>query len=378
MTPAPAAGRWAAAAVRVRLPVCLALSLLALLAVPGSAGAESADEARARADAAAERVAALQSEVSAARSEYQRTLRSLAGAVTREVQADAAADTAARAALVADRQRIAAVRALEQSGGSLGMVEGVLNAGSPAEFAARWKLSSEVVTLLAGQADDLGAAAASTAEVAQQERGSSRVALATVDDVETAYLTLDALLTEQEEILATLDAEARELAQAERIQERIEAERAAAAAAAASASGEATAGGVPRSYLALYQSAAATCQGLPWPVLAAIGQVESGHGTNTGPSSAGAMGPMQFLPSTFAAYAVDGDGDGVADIWNPADAIFSAARYLCANGAGGGPRALYNALYRYNPADWYVQLVMGVARQLAVRFGEPVPVAERP
>jgi hypothetical protein len=50
---------------------------------------------------------------------------------------------------------------------------------------------------------------------------------------------------------------------------------------------------------------------------------------------------------------------------------------LCANGAGGGPRALYNALYRYNPADWYVQLVMGVAGQIALRFDEPVPVAER-
>ncbi|MCZ3387211.1 MAG: lytic transglycosylase domain-containing protein, partial [Actinomycetia bacterium] len=95
-------------------------------------------------------------------------------------------------------------------------------------------------------------------------------------------------------------------------------------------------------------------------------------------SSAGAMGPMQFLPSTFAAYAVDGDGDGIADIWNPADSIYSAARYLCANGAGGGPRALYNALYRYNPADWYVIMVVRVAGELAPRFGEPVPTAEAP
>jgi membrane-bound lytic murein transglycosylase B len=354
------------------------VTVLVVLAVPGAAGADSAEEARARADEAAARVAALQAEVSDARADYRRTLRTLAGAVTREVQADEAADTAARAALVAAQRRVAAVRALEQSGGSLGMVEGVLDAGSPAEFAARWKLSSEVVTLLAGQADVLGEAAAATSSVAAREQSGSRVALATVDDVEQAYVRLDALLSEQEEILAALDAEARELAQAERIQARIEAERAAAAAAASSASGTATAGGIPRDYLELYQAAASTCQGLPWPVLAAIGQVESGHGTNTGPSSAGAMGPMQFLPSTFAAYAVDGDGDGVADIWNPADAIYSAARYLCANGAGGGPRALYNALYRYNPADWYVQLVMGVASQLAQRFGEPVPVAERP
>ena len=77
------------------------------------------------------------------------------------------------------------------------------------------------------------------------------------------------------------------------------------------------------------------------------------------------MGPMQFLPSTFAAYAVDGDGDGVADIWNAADSIFTAAKYLCANGAGGGPRALYNAIWHYNHADWYVQMVLSLAKKYA-------------
>ena len=90
------------------------------------------------------------------------------------------------------------------------------------------------------------------------------------------------------------------------------------------------------------------------------------------------MGPMQFLPSTFAAYAVDGDGDGVADIWNPADSIYTAARYLCANGAGGGPGPLYNAIWRYNHADWYVQMVMNVAAGIARNFGEPIPTAEAP
>ena len=66
-------------------------------------------------------------------------------------------------------------------------------------------------------------------------------------------------------------------------------------------------------------------------MLAAIGQVESGHGRNTSTSSAGAMGPMQFEPATFAAYAVDGDHDGVKSIMDPADAIYTAAHYLCAN-----------------------------------------------
>src|SRR5206468_12613207 len=84
---------------------------------------------------------------------------------------------------------------------------------------------------------------------------------------------------------------------------------------------------IPASYLRLYRAAAATCRGLPWTVLAAIGTVETGNGANTSTSKKGAMGPMQFLPSTFAAYAVDGDGDGVANIQDPADAIYSAARY---------------------------------------------------
>jgi hypothetical protein len=114
-------------------------------------------------------------------------------------------------------------------------------------------------------------------------------------------------------------------------------------------------------YLSLYRSAAATCPGLSWTVLAAIGQVESGHGRNSSTSSAGAMGPMQFEPATFRAYAVDGDGDGVASIQSPPDAIYTAARYLCANGAGRGAGALSAAIFRYNHAGWYVATVLRLA-----------------
>jgi hypothetical protein len=121
---------------------------------------------------------------------------------------------------------------------------------------------------------------------------------------------------------------------------------------------------IPANYLRLYRAAAATCRGLPWTVLAAIGTVETGNGANTSTSSKGAMGPMQFLPSTFVAYAVDGDGDGVANIQNPADAIYSAARYLCAWGAGLGGQSLYAAIFAYNHADWYVRRVL----QLAVAY----------
>ena len=108
------------------------------------------------------------------------------------------------------------------------------------------------------------------------------------------------------------------------------------------------AGAGPADYFALYHAAAPTCPGLSWTVLAAIGQVETGHGTDTSTSPAGAMGPMQFLPATFAMVAVDGDGDGRTDIQNPADAIFTAAHYLCGNGAGTGPAGLSTAIWNYN------------------------------
>ncbi|GAA1546206.1 hypothetical protein GCM10009678_31110 [Actinomadura kijaniata] len=127
-------------------------------------------------------------------------------------------------------------------------------------------------------------------------------------------------------------------------------------------------GGRPGSYLDLYKQAATTCPGLSWTVLAAIGQVESDHNRNPGRSSAGALGPMQFMPATWKAYGVDGDGDGRADIMNPYDAVPSAARYLCANGAGRGGRQLYRAVWHYNHADWYVQKVLALARAYAARY----------
>jgi hypothetical protein len=126
--------------------------------------------------------------------------------------------------------------------------------------------------------------------------------------------------------------------------------------------------GRPGSYLELYQQAATTCPGLSWTVLAAIGQIESGHGRDVGPSSAGALGPMQFMPATWKAYGVDGDGDRKADIMDPYDAVPTAARYLCANGAGRGGAALSNAIWHYNHSQSYVHGVLTLARAYARRF----------
>lgn len=114
-----------------------------------------------------------------------------------------------------------------------------------------------------------------------------------------------------------------------------------------------------KQYRKLYrQSAKKYGFGKDWYILAAVGKVETNHGENMGPSSAGAMGPMQFMPSTWKSSGVDGNGDGVANVMDPRDAIPAAARYLK---TGGAPEDWYAALYSYNHADWYVKKVLGVA-----------------
>jgi cell wall-associated NlpC family hydrolase len=116
----------------------------------------------------------------------------------------------------------------------------------------------------------------------------------------------------------------------------------------------------PMSFAALRSiwQAAGNTYGIPWEVLAAINKVETDFGQNLGPSSAGAIGWMQFMPSTWARWGIDANGDGIADPDNPTDAIFSAAHYL----AGcGGQFNISAAVYCYNHATWYVNEVLGLA-----------------
>ena len=129
-------------------------------------------------------------------------------------------------------------------------------------------------------------------------------------------------------------------------------------------------GAIPPAMLALYQQAAATCPGLPWTVLAAIGTVESDNGTSTLPgvtsglNAAGlAAGPMQFEPATFAAYGLPVPPGGVSppDIYDPVDAVYAAARMLCANGARNGAN-IPGSVFAYNHASWYVAEVLALAQ----------------
>jgi murein DD-endopeptidase MepM/ murein hydrolase activator NlpD len=108
----------------------------------------------------------------------------------------------------------------------------------------------------------------------------------------------------------------------------------------------------------LWQRAGAT-YGIPWQVLASINKIESNFGQNMGPSSAGAVGWMQFMPSTWLRWGVDADGNGIADPWNATDAIYAAARYLA---AAGGQTDLERGVFAYNHADWYVREVLDLAR----------------
>jgi hypothetical protein len=116
---------------------------------------------------------------------------------------------------------------------------------------------------------------------------------------------------------------------------------------------------IPPFLLPIYQ-ACGTQYGIPWEVLASINRIETAFGTNLNVSTAGAIGWMQFLPSSWKMYGVDANNDGRKDPFNPVDAICAAARYLR---AAGGQEDIRRAVFAYNHADWYVDEVLLYAKQ---------------
>lgn len=355
---------------RRRAAAVVAGLLLCVVAPAGSARAESAEEARAAARSAAERVAALQPGVDRALKAYELALADLASGVSRSIVADQEADAAAVVDAARRGQASDRVRALYMTGSAAALYASVLDAGSAAEAMQRVAYVQRLVAV--GSA----AATAGSADTARL-RGRAGVlesradaGTATAAKVQRRYETVLARLDEAAAEVAALSERARGLEEAQALLARIADLNAAVAATGAQRVETARASAaIPPLYKRLYVQAARTCPGMSWSLLAAIGQVESGHGANPGTSYAGAQGPMQFLPSTFQAYAVDGDKDGDKDIRDPADSVFSAANYLCRNGAGRGPDALARAIWHYNQADWYVQLVLKLAGQYAERDG---------
>jgi hypothetical protein len=146
-------------------------------------------------------------------------------------------------------------------------------------------------------------------------------------------------------------------------------------------------GDIPLTALLAYRGAAdvmgeakASC-GLSWPLLAAIGRVESDHGRADGArlgedgvstptrGAPGGLGPMRFFPSVWRMVAVDGDGDGVRNPHDIDDAALAVAVYLCAPGEDlRGPAAKRAAVRTYDDARRYVELVL--AYEEMYRSGE--------
>ncbi len=122
---------------------------------------------------------------------------------------------------------------------------------------------------------------------------------------------------------------------------------------------------IPLFLLPIYRAAAIQYD-VPWPILAAINEVETNYGTDLSVSSAGAEGWMQFEPATWLQYGVDALNAGYADPYNPVDAIFAAARYLHAAGASGNLRT---AILAYNHSDEYASSVLLRAKLIATYPG---------
>jgi hypothetical protein len=336
---------------------CVVMSLAAPAAADTSAQADS------KVKAILAQVQKIQREVALAEQTYDVALAGVAGSVNTAILDGRTRDEIAAAAKAQQAQLDDRVRGLYMSGGPLAVYASLLDSGDPTSLGEQAVLVQRVVAadqLVVTDVSKLSAqaaAATSAAEIRAKQR------IATERSVAESAVRVLELLAQEQTLLAGAKAQAASIRAAE---EALRAQTNAFTVITNDRIASMRMQPASPAYMAIYhQAAAAICPGLSWTVLAAIGQVESGHGRDTSTSYAGAMGPMQFLPDTFRGYAVDGDHNGTADIMDPSDAIFTAAHYLCANGAGTGPNALGNAIFRYNHADWYVQMVLALAKQYA-------------
>jgi membrane-bound lytic murein transglycosylase B len=314
------------------------------------------------------KVTKLQAEVNAAERRYSKSFTNVTESVSRAISADQQSNQVQVLAANAQTELADRVRGLYESGGPLAAYAQFLDTGDFTNAVDRTMLASRVVSAQVADVRDVQREAQAAQHAANRAQHSEQTRIATVAGINQAASRVGALLAQQKALLANADQALAAVQQAESTLNQQTAHfTSIGTTAAANTSGLRI---LPPSedFLALYQKAASYCQGLSWTILAAIGQVESGHGRNDGPSYAGAEGPMQFEPSTFEAYGIDADGDGVKNIDDPADAIYSAANYLCANGAGGGGQALYNAIWHYNHADWYVNMVEKLASLYAASY----------
>ncbi len=354
--------------VRLGIAAALTLGLTFAPAAAPPANAETAAQAHVAARQAAARLDDLGPQVQAALTAWEQSLAALQRGVSLSVAADASADASAARGRDARADRVNQVRALYMSGGTPALYGTLLASADLTDMSARAHSVRTVLSVGHGRVAQAGIAARANAVRAGALTALTADRVVVAEQVRVRWADVAALLAAQEGELAALaerasTLDAAEAAAAQAAEQRAEAARASLA--AAGAGGTARARQAPAAYQDLYHRAAQTCPGMTPSLLSAVGQVESGHGVNLGPSSAGALGPMQFLPGTFARFGVDGDGDGDKDMVDPADAIFSAANYLCSGGGGGDRAAVSRALFRYNHAQWYVTLVLDIADQLA-------------
>jgi membrane-bound lytic murein transglycosylase B len=301
------------------------------------------------------KVHALQTRAEKIQRRYAATFNGVANSVSDSIDADQASSEAQIRAANAQTEFYNRVRGLYESGGPLASYAAVLDSGNVTSAFDRNELVSRVVSAQVADVHDLLRQAAAAQQAANAAEKRERAKIKAGRSVADVANHIQALLDEQQALLKQAD---QRLAAVQAAQAALNTETTDFGAAMNSTIANLRILAPSGDYLSLYKGAAGTCPGLSWTVLAAIGQVESGHGRNIGPSSAGAMGPMQFMPATFEHYAVDGDHDGIANIVDPADAIYSAAHYLCANGAGRSPSALNAAIFHYNHAGWYVEMVL--------------------